>query len=198
MRLRSITELVRELAMTPADALLKQKTLRTLAEALSTAAPNAGRYFVPGTSTPASEIYTLGNFGPIGPGLSIQNPFQITKTGVAVGLLITGRGLGGLTIDEEAANLEWQLVRESTTTTAANISTNNPGGANGFASVAGMSRLVPWLPILIPARGAGTWTLEVRNIHPGEPISVVANLAFLAGEEAYHSACSTLTMDPDR
>ena len=191
-RFRSAVDLIRDLVVTPGDAMLRERTLRSLAEVLSGAAPDAGRYYLPGTSTPASEIYTVGNFGAIGPGLEAQNPFQINKPGVAVGLLITGRGLGGLTLDEEAANLEWKLVRESTIHTSANISTNNAAGGTDFASVASMSRFVPWLPLVLPARGAGTWTLSIRNIHPGEPISVVANLAFLAGEDAYYAACATL------
>jgi len=201
MRLRNVLDLVRDLAATPGDAVLRSRTLRTLSEALSVASPDSARYFLPGTSTPASEIYTVGNFGPIAPGgNSLANPFQISRPGVAVGLLITGRGLGGLTIEEEAANLEWQLTRENTEQTAANISSNAPGsaGGSGFASVANCSRFVPWIPLLIPARGSGTWNLEIRNIHPGEPISAVANLAFLRGDDAFYSACAFLSIDPEQ
>jgi hypothetical protein len=173
------------------------RMMRALADALGGVSPKAARYFAPGLSVPASEIFSIGLNQSIAPGTSIDGTFQISRPGVVVGLLLSDRGLGALTLDEEAANLEWQLTRENTITTAANISTLPGAGGPGFASARGMTSQWPWLPLVVPARGAGTWTLTVRNIHPGEPISVVANLAFLGGVDAFHRGCAELTIVPE-
>lgn len=193
---QSASEIVSSLIADTGDALSRVRALRELAQRMSGATPQSARYFAPGLSVPASTIYSIGDLGSIAPGTQVDAQFQIPRPGVAVGLLISGRGLGGLTLDEESANLQWQLVRELTIATAANASTTQPG-AVGFASVRGMTGQWPWLPLIVPVRGAGVWTLSVRNIHPAEPISVVANLAFLEGTDAYSRACVELSATPE-
>lgn len=189
----TISELVESLIADTGDAIGRVRMLRELAQRMAGATPASARYFAPGLSVPASTIYTVGEIGAIAPGTVADTQFQIPRPGVAVGLLISGRGLSGLTLDEEAANLGWQLTREATISTVASISSTNNAAVPQFASVRGMTSQWPWLPLIIPARGAGVWTLSVRNNHPAEPISVVANLAFLEGTDAYHRACVELT-----
>lgn len=196
-RLRAVTgtvsELVESLIADTGDAIGRVRMLRELAQRMAGATPASARYFAPGLSVPASTIYTIGEVGSIAPGATADPTFQIPRPGVAVGLLISGRGLGTLTLDEEAANLGWQLTREASISTVAAISTVGTPVAPQFASVRGMTSQWPWLPLIVPARGAGVWTLSIRNNHPTEPISVVANLAFLEGTDAYHRACVELT-----
>lgn len=189
----TISELVESLIADTGDAIGRVRMLRELAQRMAGATPASARYFAPGLSVPASTIYTVGEIGAIAPGTVADTQFQIPRPGVAVGLLISGRGLSGLTLDEEAANLGWQLTREATISTVASISSTNNAAVPQFATVRGMTSQWPWLPLIIPARGAGVWTLSVRNNHPAEPISVVANLAFLEGTDAYHRACVELT-----
>lgn len=193
---QTASDIVQALIAEPGDALARVRLLRELAQRMAGATPQSARYFAPGLSVPASTIYSVGDLGTIAPGTVSDTSFQIPRPGVAVGLLISGRGLGGLTLDEEAANLEWQLVREATISTAASVAVTQPA-APGFASVRGLTSQWPWMPLIIPVRGAGTWTLSVRNIHPAEPIAVVSNLAFLEGSDAYHRSCVELSIVPD-
>jgi len=192
----SVSDMISDLISDTGDAMGRVRVLRALAQRMSGATPESARYFAPGLSVPASTIYSIGALGSIAPGTQADTQFQIPRPGVAVGILISGRGLSGLTIDEESANLEWQMTREATISTAASIASSQPNGP-GFASVRGMTSQWPWLPMIVPVRGAGVWTLSVRNIHPAEPISVIANLAFLEGNDAYHRACVELSATPD-
>lgn len=191
----TVAELVEGLIGDTGDALGRVRTLRALAARMSSMTPDSARYYMPGLSVPASTIYSVGELGAIAPGTQADTQFQIPRPGVAIGLLISGRGLS-LDLDTEAANLQWQLTREATISTAAAIASSQPNGP-GFASVRGMTSQWPWMPMIIPVRGAGVWTLTVRNIHPAEPISVVANLAFLEGADAYHRACVEISTMPD-
>lgn len=192
----SVADMVQDLIADTGDVMGRVRVLRALAQRMSGASPETARYFAPGLSVPASTIYSIGDLGTINAGTQADTQFQIPRPGVAVGILISGRGLAGMTLDEEAANLQWQLTREATISTAASIASSQPNGP-GFASVRGMTSQWPWLPLIVPVRGAGVWTLTVRNIHPAEPIAVVANLAFLEGADAYHRACVELSATPD-
>lgn len=192
----SVSDMISDLIADTGDAMGRVRVLRALSQRLSGASPETARYFAPGLSVPASTIYSIGDLGSIAPGTQADTQFQIPRPGVAVGLLISGRGLSGMTLDEESANMEWQLTREATISTAAAIATSQTNGP-GFASVRGMTSQWPWLPMIVPVRGAGVWTLSVRNIHPAEPIAVIANLAFLEGSDAYHRSCIELSAPPD-
>lgn len=191
----SLRGLIEDALAAPVDALRSTRAMRELANLLAQAPAEKARYFLPGLSWPASKILTVGQLGAIAPGsLPQDTSIQIQSPGVVVGIMISGRGLSDLSMEVEAANLTWQLTRESSIATAANVTqATSAGAADGYASVRGMTSCWPWMPLVIPARGAGGWTISIRNIHPTERITPLVNIAFLDGLEAYELACASLS-----
>lgn len=194
---RQLLDVVRDALATPSDVIRTSRSMRVLSEVLSGAPMDRARSFLPGLIWPADMILVPGEFDALAPNGNRQVTFQLQQPGVVVGLMIHGTGLT-LPLDTEAANLGYQLTREATVRLAANINKAGAGiGQDGYASVRGMTSQWPWLPTMLPARGAGTWSLDIKNFHPTDSIRPVANLAFLSGMEAYRLSCAHLSKVPD-
>ena len=198
-RFPSLRGVIEDALATPRDALRVAAALRDMAGILSQAPGERARIFAPGLVWPCSKIYTTGQLKPIPAGLPTQDTsIQIQNPGVVVGILISSRGLEddqgvSLPLDVEAANLAWQLTREQTIVTAANATNNTSvSSTDGYASARGMTSQWPWLPTVIPVRGAGGWQISLRNLHPTRTIAPIVNLAFLDGADAYALACASL------
>lgn len=195
----SLQDIVRQALATPADMVRSQRAMEAIAGLLAEAPDNRARYFQPGLMWPASKFYTIGEWPAIPPGVTQPNTFQISQPGVVVGILISGSYTDGVvSLEEQASLLTFQLDREATVDLSGNISQSTNTAQNGYMSARAMSCQLPWMPVLLPSKGSGVWTINIRNNASagGPSIKPICNLGFLQGPEAYHRACALLTEMP--
>jgi hypothetical protein len=136
------------------------------------------RMYLPGLSFPASAVLEIPGIPLVQPGTTSPNvPISLRTPGVVVGLI-------GATLPDadfiERSSIAFQLTTEASWSFASN-GENNSGAFATFAMF-GFSTS-PCVPVLIPSRGSGGWSVTFRN-NGSAAIQPIFNLAFLEGEEA--------------
>lgn len=150
---------------------------REVAYAVSQAPYSASRLFLPGLMFPCTTVIEVPNIPLVaGPGTSNPVPIEVRSPGVMVGML----GCSLPNNDQiERAQLAFQMTLENVWKFAS--TGDNATGA--FASFATFGIVTPWMPVMIPVRGTGGFSVQFRNTALA-PVQPVFNLAFLQGKEA--------------
>jgi hypothetical protein len=150
---------------------------RRVAAKLALAPYSSSKQYLPGTYLPATNIIEVTGIPAVAPGTtSPPIQIQIKTPGVVVGLMAATRPNGD---SVERVGMSYQLTLEE----MKSFVSNGEQTQGAFASFAGFSITAPWLPVMLPARGSGGWSVTFRNLGAAA-VTPVFNLGFLQGEEA--------------
>jgi hypothetical protein len=171
----------------PASAPLHLRRAREAAMEISGEPYDTSRMYLPGLSFPASVLLEIPGIPIVAAGTTSPNvPISLRTPGVVVGLL--GATLPNADLIERSS-LGFQLTTEASWALASNGENSN----NAFASFSSFGLgVTPYLPVMIPSRGSGGWSVSFRN-NGFSDIQPIFNLAFLEGEEALRRCGFTLS-----
>ncbi len=189
--LRELNKLLDEANADPGQAPRIMRQARDIAQRMGRAEPYPGsRLYLPGLMLPATTIIEVPGIGTVaGPSTSQTFSIDIRTPGVVVGLL-------GVTLPNadsiEKAALGFQLTLENKW----KFASTGDNAQDAFASYGTFGVLTPWMPVLLPVRGTGGWSVQFQNTS-SSGIQPIFNLAFLEGKEALRS-CGFETELPAR
>lgn len=179
-RVRSLAKLLQTALARPGAAEEVLREAEAIALDLSALPAGEARLNLPGLVLPCSNVLQVQGFGAVAPGSDVSQRLEIGTPGVVVGVLFGSRENDGA----DLGALSYQISFDGTQRFAF-----NGGSESGFVSGLAHCENMRWLPSMIPARGSGSWTIQVRNDSAATTYTPIMNFAFLRGREWIDRLC---------